>query len=380
MGLLCTEFKPLSSVCSLHRTPDMQPSCSSSSKHLRAMKLVSAVARCAPRRSTNWGRRPCRRSTIPSSPSAQTWQPCPPHRFYHSLLDSLCRPPVSTQNNCPKANHLPTLSCPWANGTGYQAGRRAPRSLQGLRQVSRWQWQEGSSVDPWALSPFRHSSTSRACGASPGSTTSSLSLNQYVFNVSFFTFILDFMHFYPFRATWKVCNSRMTLNPNSRQLLCTVVGLATWMHFFIFYFEGHKTIMYLECNKWDFLGQFSHEEKLWITFFLKISSVRAVVVVRLSVTQMLRFRPLESMKPCREFVSQNSAGVLTSHSSVVMEPDWSEFIATLICWPPPQGHFKWPPHSLTITLLSCWISISLYFVWCPRDLYRSWVWPLASWD
>lgn len=213
MGMLCMELKPLSSVCSLHRTQDMQPSCLSSSKHLRAMKLVSAVARCAPRRSTNWGRRPCRPSTLPSSPSAQTWQPRPPHHFYRSLPDSMCHPPVSMQNNCPKANHLPTLSCRWGSGTGYQGGRRAPRSLQGLRQVSRWQWQEGSLVDPWALSPCRRSSTSRACGASPGSTTSSLSLNQYVFNVSFFTLKLHFMYFF-FNP-----NSRMKLNPNSRQLL-----------------------------------------------------------------------------------------------------------------------------------------------------------------
>lgn len=182
----CTELKPLSSVYSLHRTLNMQPSCLSNSKRLRAMRPLSAVARCASRPFTNWGRRPCRHSTLPSSPWAQTWQPCPPRRSCHSLQDSLCRPPVSKPNNCPKANHLATLSCPWGSGRGYQAGHRAPQPLQGRKQASRWQWQEGRSVGLWALSPFRHSSTSRACGASPGSTTSSLSLNQYVFNVFFF--------------------------------------------------------------------------------------------------------------------------------------------------------------------------------------------------
>lgn len=40
----------------------------------------------------------------------------------------------------------------------------------------------------------------------------------------------------------------------------------------------------------------------------------------------------------------------------------SEIIATLICWPPPQGYFQWPPHSTTLTLLLCGISISLCFV------------------
>ena len=161
----------------------MHPSCSSSSKDPGAMKL-SAVARCAPPLSTNWSRRPCRRSTLPPSPSAQTWQRVQLNPFYHSLLDTLC-PPVSMLNSCLKDNQLPTLSCPWGSGTGYQAGRRAPPSPQGRRQVSRWRWQEGRSVDPWAPSPFRHSSTSRACGASPGSTTTSLSLNRYVFNVTF---------------------------------------------------------------------------------------------------------------------------------------------------------------------------------------------------
>lgn len=40
-------------VCLLCRTLDMQPSCLSSFKHLGAMKLVSAVARCAAPLSTN---------------------------------------------------------------------------------------------------------------------------------------------------------------------------------------------------------------------------------------------------------------------------------------------------------------------------------------
>lgn len=176
LGMLCMELNHPSSVCSLYRTPDMQPSCLSSSKRPQAMKLESAAARCASPHSTNWGRKPCRGSTLPSSPSAQTWQLCPQHPIYRSLPDSLCRPPPS--NNCPKANHLSPLSCHRGSDTEYRACHRAPRSLRGLKQVSRWQLQEGSSVDLWVLSPFRHSSTLRACGASPGSTTSSLSLNQ----------------------------------------------------------------------------------------------------------------------------------------------------------------------------------------------------------
>lgn len=188
VSLLWMVLKHISCVCLLCRTQDMQLFCLTSSKYLGDTKLVSAVARCASRLSANWGRRLYRRCMLPSWHSAQTCLRCLPHHVYHSPLDSPCHPPAPMLN-CPKANPLPTLSCPWGSVTLCRDGRKNPQSLQVLRPVFRWRWQEGSSLETWALSPSRHSSTLRACGAYLGSTTSSLSLNRYVFNISFITLI-----------------------------------------------------------------------------------------------------------------------------------------------------------------------------------------------